>query len=297
MTLGRSDGQRDNAEGEADAYYKEHRQRRSDRRVWPTPRARTATGLGAGAVLLVDDIAGKLGAGADAELPVDVTEVVLDRLGAENQLCARLAICRSPRHGARDLQLLRRQAVTEIDVATAHRLAGRAELLLGAGRPRHRLELRESVQRRAEVLARLHATPGSSKALAEDQRRARPAERHPRIVVRRQGVGKAVFRLGPVRHQTPTTLQKTADRRAASVGGRDRRERVSWNVSVRPYTRLDVVGERSRAVIPSAASNWIIASSGRPRLKSRSPRASETFRGGSTPRRTAIASDSAAWLR
>ena len=69
------------------------------------------------------DDARELGPGADAELAVDVPEVELDRLHAEEQRGGGLPVRRAAGDERGDLQLLRRESVLRLLLGRPHRLA------------------------------------------------------------------------------------------------------------------------------------------------------------------------------
>src|SRR2546421_11789372 len=70
----------------------------------------------------------ELVAGADAELPVDVSQVVLDRLRAEEETGSGFARRAAAGEEQGDLELLGRQVAERARVAPPRRLAGRGEL-------------------------------------------------------------------------------------------------------------------------------------------------------------------------
>src|SRR5580700_3856948 len=77
-------------------------------------------------------------AGVDAQLQVHVTQVILDRLRAEEQRRGGFARRLATGQQDGDLQLLRGQLVDRARVAAAERLAGRGELRACAVGPRVR---------------------------------------------------------------------------------------------------------------------------------------------------------------
>src|SRR5262249_39988988 len=95
----------------------------------------------------------ELVAGVDVQLPIDVAEVVLDRLGAEEERGCRLARRPAGRAGEGGLELLRRPLGGTAGIAAPRRLARRREFRAGELRPRRRPEQVERVERRAELLA------------------------------------------------------------------------------------------------------------------------------------------------
>src|SRR6476619_1754900 len=96
----------------------------------------------------------------DIELSVDVPEVVLDRLRAEERRRCRLA-SRSPLcQQERDLELLRCQLVQRRDVAPPGRLSRRVELRACELCPRRRADLVEGVDSRAQLFPRALSLPG-----------------------------------------------------------------------------------------------------------------------------------------
>ena len=101
----------------------------------------------------------QLGPRCDAELAEDLAQVVVDRAGAEVELCGDLAVGHAARHEAGDLQLLRGELVERRGIAPSCRLAGSAKLSLGAFLPRPRADSAEEVASRVpgvrEVLEEL----------------------------------------------------------------------------------------------------------------------------------------------
>src|SRR4051812_17706766 len=96
----------------------------------------------------------------DAELPIHVTKVVLDRLGTEEERRGSLARRFPLGEETRDLQLLRCEIVERARVAAARRLASGRELrpsLLGPRTGAERLEHRQGLAQLlpcADALAR-----------------------------------------------------------------------------------------------------------------------------------------------
>lgn len=72
--------------------------------------------------LLAAEAVGELRAGADAELPVDVPEVEVDRLRAQEELGGGLLVRRAAGDDERDLELLRRQPLGARRVVARNRL-------------------------------------------------------------------------------------------------------------------------------------------------------------------------------
>src|SRR5206468_3460621 len=89
--------------------------------------------------------AGQLGPRMDVRLPVDVAQVVLDGLLAEEQCGRRLLVAGTAPHHQGDLQLLRRQPEHGVGV-TAYRLPGGAQFRLCALRPGYGAEPVEGVE-------------------------------------------------------------------------------------------------------------------------------------------------------
>src|SRR3954447_8941116 len=98
----------------------------------------------------------------NAELPIDVTEVVFDRLGTEEERRGRLARRLPLGEETRDLQLLRREVVERARVAAARRLARGRELRPSLLGPRVRTERLEHRQSLTQLLARADALPRAS---------------------------------------------------------------------------------------------------------------------------------------
>src|SRR4051812_48690878 len=98
----------------------------------------------------------------DAELPIHVTQVVLDCLGTEEERGSRLARRLPVGEETRDLQLLRREVVERARVAAARRLARGRELRPSLLGPRMRAERLEHRQSLAQLLARTDALPHAS---------------------------------------------------------------------------------------------------------------------------------------
>src|SRR3954447_9080371 len=89
----------------------------------------------------------------NAELPIDVTEVVFDRLGTEEERRGSLARRLPLGEETRDLQLLRRQVVERARVAAARGLARGRELRASLLGPRARPERFEHPESLAQLLA------------------------------------------------------------------------------------------------------------------------------------------------
>src|SRR5439155_15378523 len=98
------------------------------------------------------ELLGELGARAHVELAVDVPEVVLDRLRAEEEGGSRLTRRPSSREELCDLELLRGERVCRGRVPTAGGLPGRLELRARELRPRVGAEAVEDLECRAELL-------------------------------------------------------------------------------------------------------------------------------------------------
>src|SRR5262249_60009049 len=90
------------------------------------------------------------GAGADAELPEDAAQVMIDRSRADDQLGRGLAIGGPLAHRPRDLQLLPRQPIESARIAPARGLTRGAELAARPLGPRHRAQPLERFQRDPE---------------------------------------------------------------------------------------------------------------------------------------------------
>src|SRR4051794_25508614 len=165
----------------------------------------------------------KVGAGADAELAVDVAQVVLDRLRAEEHRRRRLA--RRPPAGEeeRDLELLRRELIQRRRIAPACGLARRAELGACQVRPRRRAERVECLDRRPKLPARTGATARTTLTGAVREPRASRLEDVRRLRMELEGhleralelvvAGEEPARAGGARERPRLAL------RARSLGG------------------------------------------------------------------------------
>src|SRR4051794_13850541 len=89
----------------------------------------------------------------DAELQIHVTQVVLDRLGTEEERRGRLARRLPLGEETRDLQLLRREVVERARVAAASGLTRGRELRPSLLGPRARAERFEHPESLAQLLA------------------------------------------------------------------------------------------------------------------------------------------------
>jgi hypothetical protein len=98
--------------------------------------------------------------------------VVLDRLGAHEQLRGGIAVGCAGGHQLRDSQLLRGQVVERAHVALAGLLAGGVELGAGPLGPERVAEPLEGVERRAQLGARLDLAARTPQALAVGELRA-----------------------------------------------------------------------------------------------------------------------------
>src|SRR4051794_21872303 len=123
--------------------------------------------------LLGEDAAGELGARGHPQLAGDAAQVALDRLGAEEELRAGLAVGRPLGHEQGDLQLLRRELLGRAAVAPARVLTGGGELLAGPVGPGRGADALEDLERGAQVLARLDAPADAAEALAQAELGAR----------------------------------------------------------------------------------------------------------------------------
>src|SRR5262249_23468986 len=119
----------------------------------------------------------------DAELLVDVAQVVFDRLRAQKQGRCGLAGRLTCGEQQRDLELLRRQLVDGGRFAAAECLAAGLNLAVCSLCPRTRVEALKGLHGHPELLAGSHPVPRSAQTLAVGQSRARGLER-----VRRSGV-------------------------------------------------------------------------------------------------------------
>src|SRR3954451_24774478 len=123
----------------------------------------------------------------DAELLVDVPQVVLDGLRTQEDRRGRLAGGLAVGQEARDLALLRRQLIECRRVATARGCAGRRQLGAGLIGPRRRAEALERLERRVQLVARADALARAPQARPVGQPRARGLEhvRRPRVQLER----------------------------------------------------------------------------------------------------------------
>src|SRR5690242_3695520 len=94
----------------------------------------------------------------DAELLVDVAQVVLDGLRAQEDCCCGLARRLSARQQESDLELLRREVVDRRGVATPCRLTACRELRPRALGPRPGAESLEVIECGAQERARFFTT-------------------------------------------------------------------------------------------------------------------------------------------
>src|SRR5262249_4508309 len=123
----------------------------------------------------------------DRELPVRVSQVVLDGLRAEEErrrsLTRRLAVGEEER----DLELLRRQLVERRRDAAPGRLAGRRQLGAGKLAPRDGAELVEDLESCPELLAGVLTTSCAPQPPAEDEVGAGALEhvRRPAVLLER----------------------------------------------------------------------------------------------------------------
>src|SRR2546423_3435972 len=92
----------------------------------------------------------------DAELPIDVPQVVLDRLRAEEEPRGGLARRAPAREEQRDLELLRCQVSEGAGGAAPRRLAGGGELRARKLGPRRGSEPLEELQPAPKLLPRVH---------------------------------------------------------------------------------------------------------------------------------------------
>src|SRR5215207_3973403 len=198
-------------------------------------------------VLPTRELARKLLAGVDSELAIRVAQVVLDGLGAEEQLRRRLARGVPAREHERDLELLRRQVVERAGVAPPRALAGRQQLRVCALAPRRGAERLEGLGGGAELLAGLHPVSRAAQALTEAQARARRLEAIGRGGVELEGVGEERAECVRAGEQGPGTGESRQRPRLPLATGRDGEpaERV---LDVRfpscPHRNLDLLGNR-----------------------------------------------------
>src|SRR6185436_19752901 len=109
----------------------------------------------------------ELGARGQAELAEHLAQVVVDRARAEVELCGDLAVGHAGGDESGDLQLLWGQLVERRGVAPPGRLAGGAQLGLGALLPRRQADLVEEVGGPAQMQARFALLPLAPQPLAE----------------------------------------------------------------------------------------------------------------------------------
>src|SRR2546423_10517688 len=105
----------------------------------------------------------------DVELPIDVPQVVLDRLRAEEEACRSLARCLSPRQQEGDLQLLRRQVAQGAGIAASSGFPRRRQLRARELGPRRRTEPVEDLDRGAQFLPRASPLPRTTESGAVGQ--------------------------------------------------------------------------------------------------------------------------------
>ena len=191
-----------------------------------------------------------------AELAVDVAQVVVDGLRAEEQLRRRLARRVALGEHERDLELARRQLVERARVALARRLAGGEQLGPGALRPRRRAELVEGVDGAAQLLARLHAPARAPQPLAVAQARAGLLEAVGRQRVQAERLLEAGAQLRRAGEQAAAARQPR-ERPRLALGGRALGELVepAGGVldAVDPHQRLDQLGDRRHVGVGDAA--------------------------------------------
>src|SRR5713101_222710 len=95
------------------------------------------------------ELRAQLTARRDAQLAVDVAQVVLDGLRADEQSFCDLSIARSLAHGQRDLQLLRRKPVGTGKGARSQANPGGLQLVVSACSPTVSADCAERLPRRA----------------------------------------------------------------------------------------------------------------------------------------------------
>src|SRR3954465_5872796 len=106
---------------------------------------------------------------ADVELGEDLTQVVLDRSGADEELGADLGVGAAVDREPGDLLLLRRQLVERLRRALADALARREQLATGALGERLCPHATERVVRRTQLRPRVHTAALATKPLAVQQ--------------------------------------------------------------------------------------------------------------------------------
>ena len=209
---------------------------------------------------------GELLARVDVELQVDVAQVVLDRLRAEEQRGGGLPRGLAAGQQQRDLQLLRGQLVDRARVAPPQRLAGRRELGCGPARPTGaRRGARTPRARRAAARG-----PGRGCAPAAGARR-RPAGCAPSRTRRASARGgasarsKAPAMLGVGGHQAPAARAPAP----ATTAGPWRRRRPSNAAATAAPRRAPepacrrrpapAPGDRSTSVMPELVQQPLLA--------------------------------------
>ena len=130
------------------------------------------------------------------ELQEDLAQVVLDRLGAHEELRGGVAVARPGGDELGDAQLLRGEVVDRRRVALARALARGVELAAGALRPEVRADALERLEGRAQLRARLDLAPVAAQALAVGELRAGPLVRRRLAGVQLEGLAEQ--RLGLV---------------------------------------------------------------------------------------------------
>ena len=167
----------------------------------------------------------QLVAGVDAELLVDVAQVVLDGLRAEEQRGRGFPGRLARGEQQRDLQFLRRQLLQRAGVPPPEGLAGRGELGAGPVGPGTGVEVIERVRRRAELLAGQDPVPGPPQALPVGQPRARGLERVRGLLVLAQCLLEERGEAG-ARVEHPLAAQGAGERPRLALGSGRGREPV-----------------------------------------------------------------------
>jgi Rv2258c-like winged HTH domain len=112
---------------------------------------------------------GELLPGVDAEFLVHVPQVVLHRLGAQEECGGGLLGCPPARQGQGDLQFLWGQRVDRGRVTPPAGFAGRGQFGARTLGPRPGAETLEGLQRGTKLLAGEHPVPGTPQALTVGQ--------------------------------------------------------------------------------------------------------------------------------
>ena len=123
---------------------------------------------------------GELGPRVDVQLHEHLTQVIIDRAWAEEQLSSDLRVGFPGGHKACDLQLLGRELVARRGVAPTSPLTAGAQLRTSARLPRPRADLLETTERSPQVRSRVGAATVTAKPLAVQELAASLVERRQR---------------------------------------------------------------------------------------------------------------------